>query len=116
MLATLMGWWAIGKAKAAVYALGALLVVAAFGFVYYLGWSAARDRCNTAALRGRIATLESDLIVIRNAALDDRRKSEEDAAMSEEHRKIINDLEEELKKRPDSACVVTPSDVGRVRK
>lgn len=111
--AGLLAWWAAGKAKVIIWALAGVLLLAAFGFVFYFGWSIARDRCNTAGLRARIATLEKDLDNVKNAAFDDRIKSEEDREMAENHRKTIDALERKLKELPqNSACLVAPSDVA----
>lgn len=119
--ATLFAWkakgaafWLASKAKALIFAAIAIGVLVVAGFIYSMGASSERGKCNVAALRSQIAAMQKDLDTIRKAAADEKAKTETLDKLAVTQAAKLKEYEDELAKRPDR-CALTPADLGRLR-
>jgi hypothetical protein len=107
-------WWAGASGRLLLYGAIAVGAVIAAGFIYSLGASSERGKCNVAALRSQIATLQRDLGAARAAAADDKAKAIKLDALAVEQARKLTEYENALKTRPDR-CVLRDDDVIRLR-
>jgi hypothetical protein len=121
ILAALAAWkakaaaaWALGKAKFILGIALAIAVVILAGFIYSMGASSERGKCNVAALRSEIATLKKDLDTIRKAAADERAKAVQLDALAAKQAQELRGYEDVVKKLK-GACVLTDGDARSLR-
>lgn len=116
MLAFILAWkakgvalWAASKAKIGLYAIIAVAALVVAGFIYSMGASRERAKCDSAALRSEIATLKKDLATIRKAAADERAKATTLDTLAEKQAQELKDYKDAVEKLK-GACRLSPGD------
>ncbi|HEY0220030.1 MAG TPA: hypothetical protein VGC26_09750 [Afipia sp.] len=111
----LLKWFPILGDYVPVAKLVSLLAASLLAFL--IGFRIADERAETKSLRAELAAKSIDLKAAQDAAKDADQARQQLAQQADDDQKRIADYAEQLKKRPNGACILAPDDFsGGVRK
>ncbi len=93
------------------YLLIGAVVVATFVGIRQSGYNAAMRKCEAAALQLKLQAKQADLDAANKANAEMAKARDESAARAEQSEQEVARYAEELKKRPNGACLLTDDDI-----